>query len=200
MILKELKEIVANINATNIRVGGFCKDYSKLHDELQLIVDDLHKQVCIDNTEFFDKDTPVFGASETKARILSLPEAYDEYEVLLSGLENADTSTQHVKRIKKVIRLDDPSDSQNVGLSLQGPVFHLPYIVAIIKADTTLAWDEEGYMYYNEYYVNGYGEPFIYDEFWTEQEREDFIQSYADIIDESVGDRVIRECVLPIYS
>lgn len=199
MTLKELKAIVANINATNIRVGGFCKEYSKLHDELQLKVDDLHKQVEIVNTEFYE-NLPVFGTSETKARILSLPETVDDYEVLLSGLENADTSTIHVKGIKKVVRLDDPSNSQNVGLSLQGPVFHLPYIVTIIKADTTLAWDEEGYMYMNEYCVNGDGEPFIYNEFWTEQEREDFILSYADIIDESVGDRIIRDSLLPIYS
>ena len=200
MALKELKAIVANINATNIRVGGFCKEYSKLHDELQLEVDDQHKKVSIVNTDFFSKDFPVFGASETKARILSLPETIDDYEVLLSGFENADTTTQNVKSIKKVVRLDDPSDSQNVGLSLQGPVFHFPYSATIIFADTTCAWDEEGYMYYNEYCVNGYDEPFIHRDFWTEQEREDFIQSYADVIDESVGDRVIRDCRLPIYS
>ena len=197
MILKELKAIVANINAVNIRMGGFCKDYDKLHEELQLKVDDLHQQVSIVNTEFYE-NSPVFGASETKARILSLPETIDDYEALLSGLENADTSEILVKSIKKVVRLDDPSDSQNVGLSLQGPVFHLPYIATIIKADTTLAWDEEGYMYMNEYCVNGDGEPFIYREFWTEQEREDLIQSKADIINESVGDRVIRDSLLHI--
>ena len=73
MTLKELKTIVANINATNIRVGGFCDEYSNLHDELQIKVDEQYQEVQIVNTEFFD-NLPVFGASETKARILSLPE------------------------------------------------------------------------------------------------------------------------------
>ena len=92
MTLQELKSMVANINAANIRVGGFCEDYGKLHDELQLHVDKQHRAIQIVNTEFY-ADLPVFGPSETKARILSLPEAYDRYEVLLVGWENADSET-----------------------------------------------------------------------------------------------------------
>lgn len=198
MILKELKAIVANINATNIRIGGFCKEYRKLHDEFQLKIDDLHKLVSIVNTEFY-KDLPIFGTSETKARILSLPEACDEYEVLLDGLENAHACVILLKSIKKVVRLDDPSDSQNVGLCLKGPVFHKPYIVTIIMADTSCSWDDD-MLIWDKYNLNGRGEFFIYDEFWTEQEREDFILSYADIFDESVGDRVIRDSILPAHS
>ena len=190
MILKELKTIVANINATNIRVGGFCDEYSKLHDELQIKVDEQHQEVQIVNTEFFNNSLPVFGASETKARILSLPEAYDGYEVLLHGLENADTTVLYVKSIKKAVRLDDPADSQNAGLCLLGPVKHKPYRVAIIFADTRKVWDT--FIADSGYWDNTYGEAYVYDEFRTEQEREEFIQSYANDIDESVGDRVIK--------
>ena len=46
MTLKELKTIVANINATNIRVGGFCDEYSNLHDELQIKVDEQYQEVA----------------------------------------------------------------------------------------------------------------------------------------------------------
>lgn len=190
MILKELKTIVANINATNIRVGGFCDEYSKLHDELQIKVDEQHQEVQIVNTEFFNNSLPVFGASETKARILSLPEAYDGYEVLLHGLENADTTVLYVKSIKKAVRLDDPADSQNAGLCLLGPVKHKPYRVAIIFADTRKVWDT--FIADSGYWDNTYGEAYVYDEFRTEQEREEFIHQYADEIDQSVGDRVIK--------
>ena len=190
MILKELKTIVANINATNIRVGGFCDEYSKLHDELQIKVDEQHQEVQIVNTEFFNNSLPVFGASETKARILSLPEAYDGYEVLLHGLENADTTVLYVKSIKKAVRLDDPADSQNAGLCLLGPVKHKPYRVAIIFADTRKVWDT--FIADSGYWDNTYGEAYVYDEFRTEQECEEFIRSFAEDIDESVGDRVIK--------
>ncbi len=190
MTLKELKTIAADINATNIRVGGFCDKFSKLHDELQILVNEQYQEVKIVNTEFFDHSIPVFGASETKARILSLSELYDSYEVLMHGLENADTHEIHVKCIKKGVRLDDPSDSRNAGLCLLGPVRHLPYRVAIVFADTRKAWDPD--MADSDYWDNTYGEAYVYDEFRTEQEREEFIQSYADVIDESVGDKIIR--------
>ena len=190
MTLKELKTIVANINATNIRLGGFCDEYANLHDELQIKVDEQCQEVQIVNTEFPDHSLPVFGASETKARILSLPEAYDNYEVLLHGLENTTTHEIHIKCIKKAVRLDDPINSQNAGLCLLGPVRHLPYRVAIIFADTRKAWDLD--IADSDYWDNTYGEVYVYDEFRTEQEREEFIQSYADVIDESVGDKVIK--------
>ncbi|MBR2102987.1 MAG: hypothetical protein IJ928_09575, partial [Prevotella sp.] len=90
-------------------LGGFCEDYAKLHDELQLHVDKQHRAIQIVNTDFY-ADQPVFGPSETKARILSLPEAYDRYEVLLVGWENADSETPYRKRVVKAVRLDNPSD------------------------------------------------------------------------------------------
>ncbi|MBR6979373.1 MAG: hypothetical protein IKH88_06015 [Prevotella sp.] len=185
-----MKTIVANINATNIRVGGFCDEYSNLHDELQIKVNEQYQEVLIVNTEFSDHSLHVFGASETKARILSLPEAYNDYEVLLHGLENATTHEIHIKCIMKAVRLDDPINSQNAGLCLLGPVRYLPYRVTIIFADTRKAWDLD--IADPDYWDNTYGEAYVFGEFRTEQEREEFIQSYANDIDESVGDRVIR--------
>ena len=187
MTLQELKTIVANISATNIRIGGFCEKYINLHDELQLKVDELHQEVQIVNTYFYDTNLPIFGVSETKARILTLPKAYDSYEVVLCGLENNTTLDVFVKRIKKTVRLDDPSNSQNAGLCLLGPVRHLPFCVTIIFADTRRLDMGDSNIRPNELL-----EPYVYKEFWTEEERENFIKSYADDIDESVGDRVIR--------
>ena len=83
------------------------------------------------------------------------------------------------KRVVKAVRLDNPSDIRHAGLCLLGPVFHRPYGAAILFADTRRPY-------------GGEWEPYVYDEFWTEKEREDFIQSYAGHIDETVGDRVIR--------
>ena len=189
MTLKELKTIVANINATNIRVGGFCDEYNNLHDELQIKVDEQYQEVQIVNTEFTDLSLPVFGASETKARILSLPEAYDDYEVLLHGLENATTHEIHIKCIWKAVRLDDPTDNLNAGLCLLGPVRHLPHRVAIIFADTRKAWDLD--IADADCWDNTYGEAYVFGEFRTGQEQEEFIHQYADKIDRSVGDRLI---------
>ena len=186
MTLKELKTIVANINATNIRLGGFCDEYANLHDELQIKVDEQCKEVQIVNTEFTDHSLPVFGASETKARILSLPEAYDDYEVLLRGLVNATTHEIHIKCIWKAVRLDDPTDDLNAGLCLLGPVRHLPFRVTIIFADTRKAWDLD--IADADCWD---GEPYVFGEFRTRQEREEFLHQYADKIDQSVGDRVI---------
>lgn len=190
MKLQELKKIVAGINAANIRLGGFCEKYKWLHDQLQIKVDKERKQVLLVNT-FFDENLPVFNPSETKARILVLPETYDNYEVLLSGCENAKTDVILMKRIKKAIRMDDPANAQNAGLCLLGPVYHLPYSVTIVFADTR--WEsnvEKATDLLNVYEQDD--EIFIYHEFWTEQEREDFIREHAEFIDELVGDRIIR--------
>lgn len=192
MKLKELKMIVANINATTIRIGGFCEEYSQLHDELQLKTDEQKRLILIVNTDF-EEDLPVFGSSETKANILALPEIYDNYEVLLHGKENSATDVLLLKKIKKAVRMDDPANAQDAGLCLLGPMFHLPYSVTIVFADTR----EESNVEKTEDLLNIYeqdDEIFIYHEFWTEQEREEFIQAHAEFIDESVGDRVVRDC------
>ena len=76
MTLQELKSMVANINAANIRVGGFCEDYGKLHDELQLHVDKQHRAIQIVNTEFWvfdfleDVPTRFSKAKGTKGQTL----------------------------------------------------------------------------------------------------------------------------------
>ena len=67
---------------------------------------------------------------------------------------------------------------------------HKPYRVAIIFADTRKVWDT--FIADSGYWDNTYCEAYVYDEFRTEQEREEFIHQYADEIDQSVGDRVIK--------
>ncbi len=185
MKLKELKEIIARIDATNLRIAGFCDDYYKMPDELQIEVRTDCKEVGIYNTSFPNDEQKVFGPSETKARILLLPEEYDDYEVLLFGLENAETRNLNVKQVKKVVRLDAPGNPNHAGICLLGPVFHRRYRVVLIFADTRLCEEED-------YEMSHFDEPIICESFDTEEEREDFIRSHADQIDESVGDRIVR--------
>ena len=189
MTLRELKAIVAQIEAPNLRLAGFCNDYNKMFEEHQIKVDIPRQRVCIINT-LFEDDLPVFGPSETKARILSVPTEYDHYELILMGWEEQDINVIYPKRILKTERLDDPKDETNAGLRLLGPVYHLPYRVTIVFADTRM--NAQAKYADLDFIVNSYEEAYISEEFETEEEREHFIKEHADYIDESVGDRIIR--------
>ena len=186
MKLKELKAIVVSVDADNLRLAGFCDEYSKMPEKNQLMVIEESKNVCIFNMDFED-DLPVFGPSETKDKILSLPSEYDDYEILLVGGEEIDCEPE-LKSVMKTRRLDDPSDSRNAGLCLMGPMFHKPYRVIIIFADTRKAVNDE---FNEDICVNEWGESYLSDEFDTKEERERFVLQYKERIDESVGDRII---------
>ena len=189
MTLRELKAIVAQIEAPNLRLAGFCNDYNKMFEEHQIKVDIPRQRVCIINT-LFEDDLPVFGPSETKARILSVPTEYDHYELILMGWEEQDINVIYPKRILKTERLDDPQNDTNAGLCLLGPVSHHPYRVTIVFADTRM--NAQAKYADLDFIVNSYEEAYISEEFETEEEREHFIKEHADYIDESVGDRIIR--------
>ena len=185
MKLKELKAIVANVNADNLRLAGFCDDYNKMPEQNQFKVIEQMKTVCIFNMDFED-DLPVFGPSETKEQILSLSSEFDDYEVLLVGGEEVDCEPE-LKRVKKTRRLDDPSDSCNAGLCLLGPMYHSQYRVLIVFADTRKAKEED----MDDICVNEWGEAYLSEEFDTTEEREQFVLQHREFIDESVGDRII---------
>lgn len=189
MTLRELKAIVAQIEAPNLRLAGFCNDYNKMFEEHQIKIDIPGQRVFIINT-LFEDDLPVFGSSETKARILSVPAEYDHYELILWGWEEQDINVIYVKRILKTKRLDDPNSETNVGLCLLGPANHHPYRVTIVFADTRMTAQAR---YADlDFLVNSYDEAYIAEEFDTKEERENFIKEHAVYIDESVGDRIIR--------
>ena len=95
---------------------------------------------------------------------------------------------QELKSVMKTRRLDDPSDSRNAGLCLMGPMFHKPYRVLIVFADTRKVVNDE---FDDDICVNEWGESYLSDEFDTKEERERFVLQYRERIDESVGDRII---------
>ena len=47
MKLKELKAIVVSVDADNLRLAGFCDEYSKMPEKNQLMVIEESKNVCI---------------------------------------------------------------------------------------------------------------------------------------------------------
>lgn len=188
MKLKELKTIVSSVDADNLRLAGFCDDFSKMPEKNQFkVIETLHT-VSIINMDFVD-DLPVFDSSQTKEQLISLPSAYDDYEVLLVGGEETNSEPQ-LKCVMKTQRLDDPSDPRNAGLCLLGPTFHQPYRVLIVFADTRKANKIECG---DDISVNEWGEPYFSDEFDTKEEMENFVHHLQNVgkIDESVGDRII---------
>ena len=186
MILKELKAIVAGVDAENLRLAGFCDEYDKMPKKNQFKVIEQMQAVCIFNMNFVD-DLPVYGPSETREQILSLSSDYDDYEVLLVGSEEVNMEPE-LKRVMKTRWLDDPSDPRNAGLCLLGPMYHKPYRVLIIFADTRKAINDE---FKDNICVNEWGESYYSEEFDTEEEREQYILRHKGIVDESVGDRII---------
>lgn len=188
MTLRELKAIVAQIEAPNLRLAGFCNDYKKMFEEYQIEVDIPRQRVYISNDAI--DDLPVFGPSETKARILSVPAEYDHYELILDGCEEQDINVCHIKRVLKTERLDDPQNDANAGLCLLGPVAHSPYRATIVFADTRM--NAQARYADLDFSETSYCEAYITKEFETEEKRENFIKEHADYIDESVGDRIIR--------
>ena len=67
-------------------------------------------------------------------------------------------------------------------------MFHKPYRVLIVFADTRKAVNDE---FNDDICVNEWGESYLSDEFDTKEERELFVLQLMDCIDESVGDRII---------
>ena len=186
MKLKELKAIVANVDTENLRLAGFCDEYDKMPKKNQFKVIEQMQTICIFNMNFVD-DLPVYGSSETKEQILSLSSDYDDYEVLLVGSEEANREPE-LKRIMKTRRLDDPTDPRSSGLCLLGPMYHKPYRVLMIFADTRKAIADE---FKDNICVNEWGESCYSEEFDTEEELEQYVLRHKGIVDESVGDRII---------
>ena len=122
--LKELKEVLADVNATKVRFGGFCDDYSLLPTQYQIGISEEGKTVCIiDNPDLNGIEGEVFDESSMKEKILSLPEEYDDFDLYLSGVENTNTVVLLIKQIKKTRLLPVLGDDNKVGVCLLGPVY-----------------------------------------------------------------------------
>ena len=125
MNLVELKNVLKDVKATNVRFGGFCDDYSLLPTHYQIGISENGKTICIlDSPDVNGIEGEVYDQTTMLNKIMSLPEAYNDYELFLSGVEDTSESSTSivVKTIKAVRFLNTPGDESQIGICLLGPV------------------------------------------------------------------------------
>lgn len=125
MNLVELKNVLKDVKATNVRFGGFCDDYSLLPTHYQIGISENGKTICIlDSPDVNGIEGEVYDQTTMLNKIMSLPEAYNDYELFLSGVEDtSESSTSIVVKTIKVVRfLNTPGDESQIGICLLGPV------------------------------------------------------------------------------
>ena len=125
MNLGELKNVLNDVKATNVRFGGFCDDYSLLPTHYQIGISENGKTICIlDSPDVNGVEGEVYDQTTMLNKIMSLPETYNDYDLFLSGVE--DTSERStsivVKTIITVRMLNVPGDESQMGICLLGPV------------------------------------------------------------------------------
>ena len=125
MNLGELKKILEGVKATNVRFGGFCDEYSLLSTQYQIGISENGKTICILNSPDVNGiEGEVYDQTNMLSEIMSLPEAYNDYDLFLSGVE--DTSERStsivVKTVYTVRMLNTPDDESQMGVCLLGPV------------------------------------------------------------------------------
>lgn len=125
MNLGELKNVLKDVKATNVRFGGFCDDYSLLPTHYQIGISENGKTICIlDSPDVNGIEGEVYDQTTMISEIMSLPEAYNDYDLFLSGVE--DTSERStsivVKTVYTVRMLNTPDDESQMGVCLLGPV------------------------------------------------------------------------------
>ena len=125
MNLGELKNVLKDVKDTNVRFGGFCDDYSLLPTHYQIGISENGKTICIlDSPDVNGIEGEVYDQTTMLNKIMSLPEAYNDYELFLSGVEDtSESSTSIVVKTIKVVRfLNTPGDESQIGICLLGPV------------------------------------------------------------------------------
>jgi hypothetical protein len=125
MKLKELKKKLAEVAAKEVRFGGFCDDYTLLPTQYQIGISDTGKTIClIDSPDISGIEGEVYDQMTILSKLLSLPETYNDYELFLSGVEDASEHSTSivVKNINTVRILNTPGDESQIGICLLGPV------------------------------------------------------------------------------
>lgn len=127
MNIGELRKVLVGVKATNVRFGGFCEDYNLLPTHYQLGISDTGKTIClIDSPDINGIEGEVYDQMTILSKLLSLPEIYNDYELFLSGVEDASEHSTSivVKTINTVRILNTPGDESQVGICLLGPVWN----------------------------------------------------------------------------
>ena len=125
MNIGELRKVLVGVKATNVRFGGFCEDYNLLPTQYQLDISDTGKTIClIDSPDINGIEGEVYDQMTILSKLLSLPETYNDYELFLSGVEDASEHSTSivVKNINTVRFLNTPGDESQIGVCLLGPV------------------------------------------------------------------------------
>ena len=125
MNIGELRKVLVGVKATNVRFGGFCEDYNLLPTQYQLGISDTGKTIClIDSPDINGIEGEVYDQMTILSKLLSLPETYNDYELFLSGVEDASEHSTSivVKNINTVRFLNTPGDESQIGVCLLGPV------------------------------------------------------------------------------
>lgn len=125
MNLGELKKVLKDVKATNVRFGGFCDDYNLLPTHYQIGISENGKTICIlDSPDENGVEGEVYDQTTMLSKIMSLPETYNDYDLFLSGVEDASEHSTSivVKTINTVRFLNTPGDESQVGICLLGPV------------------------------------------------------------------------------
>ena len=121
----KLKEVLKTVKATNVRFGGFCDDYCLLPTHYQIGISENGKTICIlDNPDVNGIEGEDFDQTNMQNKLLSLPDTYDDYDLFLSGVEDASERSTSivVKTIKNVRILNTSGDENKIGICLLGPV------------------------------------------------------------------------------
>lgn len=122
----ELKGVLKGVNATSVRFGGFCDDYSLLPTQYQMGISENGKTICIlDCPDVNGIEGEIYDQTTMLPQLMSLPEKYNDYDLFLSGVEdNSERSTSIViKSINAVRMLNTPGD-ESLGICLLGPVWN----------------------------------------------------------------------------
>jgi hypothetical protein len=96
-----------------------------LPTQYQLGISDTSKTIClIDSPDISGIEGEVYDQMTILSKLLSLPETYNDYELFLSGVEDASEHSTSivVKNINTVRILNTPGDESQVGICLLGPV------------------------------------------------------------------------------
>ncbi len=121
MTLKELKTFITSCEQPIDRIAGFCNSYELMFDRCLIDIQEPVQRIYIDTylDDDIEKKAKLFiPVPEAIDKLLALPSEYDNYSVLLTGLDNKDCNCILVRNMSSAKFL--PSASGNVGLCLLG--------------------------------------------------------------------------------
>lgn len=116
MTLKELKNFIASCEQPIDRIAGFCDSYEQMFERCR--VESNNNSVMIDTFENDECDPSFIPVSEAIVKLLAINTEFDDYPVVMLGLDNEKCNKVLVRNVSSAKFL--PSAGGNVGLCLLG--------------------------------------------------------------------------------